>query len=131
TLNLNISFLHDVEQTDLDLSSKIWKFIDGKDSPIGAGQQAIVHAQLATNSMSALGGLDWIDISDDIGTGHVLGCKLLHVPRIPRTIFDGRPLSDFLNQIPAPAANRLERVVVDLATGNHRNDFIQQRSQLA
>ena len=36
TFNLHITFLHDVEQSNLNLSCQIGQFINGKDGTIGA-----------------------------------------------------------------------------------------------
>ena len=47
SLNLHIAFLHDVEQSHLDLSRQIGEFVDREDAAIGAGQQAVVNRQFA------------------------------------------------------------------------------------
>ena len=49
-LNLNVAFLHDVEQTDLDFSGQVGKFIHRENSAIGARQQAIVDGELVAQS---------------------------------------------------------------------------------
>ena len=36
TFNLNVAFLHDVEQSDLDFTGEVGKFVDGKNTAIGA-----------------------------------------------------------------------------------------------
>ena len=36
--DLHVAFLHDVEQSHLDLSREIWQLVDGKDATIGTGQ---------------------------------------------------------------------------------------------
>ena len=46
-LNLNVAFLHDVEQADLNFSREIGQFVDREDAAIGAGQQAVMNCQLA------------------------------------------------------------------------------------
>ena len=45
-LNLNVTFLHDVEEAHLNLPRKVGEFVDGEDAAIGAGQQAVVHGDL-------------------------------------------------------------------------------------
>src|SRR5688572_1762508 len=42
-LNLNVTFLHDVEKSNLNLSGQVWKLIDGKNAAVGAGKQSIVN----------------------------------------------------------------------------------------
>src|SRR3954463_7842041 len=66
TFDLNIALLHDVEQANLNFSRKVWQLIDGEDSAIRAGQQSVVHGQLAAQLMSATSRLDGIDIADEI-----------------------------------------------------------------
>ena len=44
-LNLDVAFLHDVEEADLNLAGEIGQFVDGEDAAIGAGQQAVVDGQ--------------------------------------------------------------------------------------
>src|SRR5205807_553923 len=46
TLNLNITFLHDVEKADLNFAGEVGKFIDSKDAAVCAGQQSVVNGQL-------------------------------------------------------------------------------------
>jgi len=38
--DLDVTFLHDVEKTDLNLGGQVRKFIHGEDSPVSSGQQA-------------------------------------------------------------------------------------------
>src|SRR5215467_3450018 len=52
-LNLNVSFLHDVEQSDLDFSGKIREFIYGKDPSIRTRKKSVVDTELATYRMTA------------------------------------------------------------------------------
>src|SRR5271165_5946447 len=78
-LNLYVSLLHDVEQTHLDFSCQIGKFVDREYSAIGAGKQAIVDGQFAAELVPTLGGLDGIDVSNQIGDGDVGRRQLLHI----------------------------------------------------
>ncbi len=73
TLNLNIAFLHDVEEADLNFAGEVGKFIDGKDAAIGARKKAVVDGEFVGEVGSAAGGADGIDIADDVGHGYV-GC---------------------------------------------------------
>jgi len=38
-LNLNVAFLHDVEEADLNFSGEVGELIDGKDAAIGAREE--------------------------------------------------------------------------------------------
>src|SRR5712664_660788 len=71
--NLNVAFLHDVEEADLNFAGEVGKFIDGKDAAIGAREQAVVNGEFVGEVASAASGADGIDIADDIGHGYV-GC---------------------------------------------------------
>ena len=46
-LNLNVALLHDVEQANLNLARQIGQFVDGEDSAVGPGQQAVMNGQFA------------------------------------------------------------------------------------
>src|SRR6267143_1116759 len=82
--NLNVAFLHDVEEADLNFSGEVGKFVDGENAAIGAGQQ---------------------------GNGCVVAL-----------------IGDFLA---ASAADRAQRVVVDLAAGDDRDFDVQQLHKTA
>jgi hypothetical protein len=45
--DLHVAFLHDVEQSDLNLARQIGQLIDSENPAIGARQQPIMHRQLA------------------------------------------------------------------------------------
>ena len=78
-LNLNVAFLHDVEQSDLDLSRQIGQLVDREDAAIGARQQAVVDGEFAAQFVATLGGLDGIDVADQVGDGDVGRGQLLDV----------------------------------------------------
>src|SRR5262249_17777584 len=64
-LNLNVAFLHDVEQADLDFSGEIREFVDGEDTAIGAWKQAVVNGQLVGKVAAAASGADGVHVADD------------------------------------------------------------------
>ena len=45
-LNLDVAFLQDVEQADLDLAGEIGQLVDREDAAVRARQQPVVHRQL-------------------------------------------------------------------------------------
>ena len=45
-LNLDVPFLQDVEQADLDLAGQVGQLVDGEDAAVRARQQAIVHREV-------------------------------------------------------------------------------------
>ena len=77
TLNLHVAFLHDVEESDLNLAGEIGQFVDREDAAIRARQQTVMNRQLVAQQVSALGGLDRIDVADDVGDRHVGRRELL------------------------------------------------------
>ncbi len=47
SLNLHVAFLHDVEESDLNLAREIRQLVNCKNSTIGARQQPIMHGEFA------------------------------------------------------------------------------------
>src|ERR1051326_9434809 len=56
--DLNIAFLHDVEQPYLDFAREIGQLVNGEDAAIRARNQAIVDGQFVCNVLTAAGSLD-------------------------------------------------------------------------
>ena len=90
-----------------------------------------MHGQLVRKQVPAAGRLDRVHVPDDVGDGHVGRGQFFHVALVPREPGDGRTVSLFFQQEPPVFGDGLERVVVDLATGEHGNFFVQQRHQRA
>src|SRR6266852_2455388 len=78
-LNLDVAFLHDVEQADLNLSREVGEFVDSKDAAVGAGQQSIVDGEFAGEFVSAARGFNGIDVADQIGDCHIGRGQLFYV----------------------------------------------------
>ena len=114
-LDLDVAFLQDVEQADLDLAGEVGQLVDREDAAIGARQQAEVHRQLAAELQAALGGLDRIDVADHVGDGHVRRRELLDVARLARQPAIGISSPSALTRCLAERRQRRDRVVVDLA----------------
>src|ERR1700737_1947174 len=70
-LNLNVAFLHDVEEADLNFSGEVGQLIDGKDAAIGAREKAVMDGEFVGEVAAAAGGADGIDVADDVGHGDV------------------------------------------------------------
>src|SRR5215831_10165775 len=130
-LNLNVPFLHDIEQTDLNFSGKIRQLIDGEDTAVRTWEQAVVDAQLAADRMSPFCRLDRIDISDNVGNGYVRCSEFFDIAFVPTPILDRRSVALFLNEIATSPAYRTERIVVNLTTGNNGQRFIQEVGKTA
>ncbi len=125
--DLHIAFLHDVEQSDLDFSGKVGQFVDGKDATVGAGQKAVVNHQLASEFVAAARRLDRVDVSDQIGDGHVRSCELLHIALVALHPGNRSAIAFARQQVFAAAAERRVGIVADLAAGNVGRLLIEQR----
>src|ERR1019366_1493932 len=130
-LNLHIAFLHDVEQTNLDLAREIRQLVDGEDAAIGARQQSVVDRVLATQFVAALGRLDGVDVADQVGDGDVGGRQLFHVTIGRRQVRNGRVIRVVGQQFAAAPANRRVRIVVDFAAAQVRHMRIKQAGKRA
>src|SRR5262245_31071253 len=83
-LNLNITFLHDVEQTDLNLACKIREFVDRKDAAVCARQQPVMNRKLVRKQVSAARSFYRIQVADKIGDRDVRCRKLFNVAQLAR-----------------------------------------------
>ena len=57
-LNLDVAFLKDVEQADLDLAGEVGQLVDAEDAAVGARQQPVVNRQLVGQLQPAARRLD-------------------------------------------------------------------------
>ena len=71
TLNLDITFLHDVEEAYLNFTSEIRKFVHGENAAIRARQEAVMNRQLVGEVTSAARRLDGVQIADDVRDGDI------------------------------------------------------------
>src|SRR5205814_563855 len=124
-LNLDVAFLHDVEEADLNFSGEVGKFVDGENAAIGARQQAIVNREFVREIASASRGANGVDVADDVSDGNVRCGEFFDKALVARHPCDGRVVSFSGNLLAAGATNRLERIVIDFAASDHRNLRIQ------
>src|SRR5205823_4332349 len=66
-LNLHVALLHDVEGDDLNFAGEVGQLVDGEDAAVGARQEAVVDGQLVREEVAAAGGLDRVNVADDVG----------------------------------------------------------------
>jgi hypothetical protein len=130
-LNLDIAFLHDVEEADLDLAGEVGQLVDGEYATVRTRQQAVVDGQLVRQDVTAARGLDRVDIADDVGDRDVRRGQLLDEARIAADPRDGRVIAVLLDQQAAMLGNGAKRVVVDLAAGQDRDFVVEQVHELA
>ena len=104
-LQLHVPFLHDVEQSDLDLRAQVGQLVDREDAAIGAGQQPEVHRQLVGEQVPAAGGLDRVHVADDVGDGDVRCRELLDEALVALEPRDRRAVA----QLRDPSRARISR----------------------
>ncbi len=84
---------------------------------------------LAGKIFSAAGGLDGIEIANQVCHCDVGSCQLLHVALVARQVRDGGSVSPFRNQVAAPFAQRHVGIIANLATCYIGHSVVQQRGQ--
>ena len=78
-LNLDVAFLHDVEEGDLDFAGEVGELVDGEDAAVGAGEEAVVHGELGAELLAGARGFDGVDVADEVGYGDVGGGEFFDV----------------------------------------------------
>jgi hypothetical protein len=127
--DLDVAFLHDVEQAHLDLGREVRQLVDREDAAVGARQQAVVDRQLVGQQVAAARRLDRVHVADDVGDGDVRRGELLDVTLAAVHPADRRGVAALVHDVPAVLRNGSERVVVHLAPGQHRHLVVQQLDQ--
>ena len=98
TFDLHVAFLHDVEQSNLNLPGEIGQFVDGEDAAVGARDEAVVNGELVGNVLAAAGGFDRVDIADHVGDGDVGRRQFFDVAVVSREPRDGGFVAHFGDQ---------------------------------
>src|SRR6266404_597309 len=130
-LNLDVAFLHDVEEADLNFSGEIGELVDGKDAAIGAGEKAVVDGQFVGKIASTARGADGIDVADDVGHGDIGRGEFFDETIFARHPGDGGVVAFGGNFFAAGAADGLERVVVDFAAGDDGHFGVEEIDEAA
>src|SRR5437867_6360352 len=90
-----------------------------------------MHAEFAADGVSAFGGLDGIDIANDVRDRHIGRREFLNIPLFPAAISDGRAVAHLFDQVAALTANGREWIIVDLTSGDDRDGIVQKLDQTA
>src|SRR5437879_5242978 len=130
-LNLNVAFLHDVEEADLNFSGQVGQFVDGEDAAVGAREKAIVDREFVRQVAAAASRADGIDVADNVGHGHVGRGELFDKAILSRHPGDGRIVAFGGDFFATRAADGLERIVVDFAARYDRHFRIEQVDEAA
>ena len=128
--DLDVAFLEDVEQADLDALGEVGQLVYGEDAAVGPRHEAVVQRELV-GEVAALGHLDRVDLADEISHGGVRGGELLAVTVAAVDPGDRGVLARLRHQVPGHAGDGPVGIVVDLRTGHDRQPFVQKAHERA
>ena len=111
--HLDVALLQHVEETDLDALGEVGQLVDGEDAAVRARDEAVVEGELV-GQVAALGHLDRVDLTDQVGDGRVRGGELLAVATGPVDPLDRGVLTVLGHLLPPVARHRCVGIVVDL-----------------
>ena len=125
-LNLNVAFLQNVEQADLDFPGEVGQLVDGENPAVRPRKQAVMHRQLVGEMQPRVSGLDRIDVAEHVGNRHVGRRELFDVALLARQPHDRHPIAFRRHARAARRAQRREWVVVNLAAWDDGDPFVEQ-----
>ncbi len=126
TTDLNIFFLHDIKEADLDSGLKVRKFVDSEDSSIRAGNDPEVNRPLVRVVEPLRRGLNRVDVADEVGNRDVRGREFFPVSGIAVEPLDLDVVPVLLDEIHAALAHWLEGVVIDFASLDDGNELVEK-----
>jgi len=129
SLNLHVTFLHDVEEPDLNFAREIGQLVNRKNSAIRTRQQAVMYGELARQFVPTTRRLDGIDVADQVGDGDIGRGQFLDVAVLGSQPGNRRGVSFFRHEFAAAPADRGIRIIVDLAARDVRHLRIKQVRQ--
>ncbi len=127
--DLDVALLQHVEQADLDLGRQVGQLVDAEDAPVGAGDQAEVHRQLA-GEIAALGVLDHVDLADQVGDGDIRRGEFFMIAVGAADPGDRRLVAQLGHLVARVARDRGIRMVVDLGALDDRHGLVEQLDKL-
>src|SRR5208283_1045187 len=89
TADLDVPLLHHVEHRHLNALGEVGQFVDRDDAAVRARDQS-VGDRLRVPEAAALGDLDRVDVTDQVGDAGVRGGQLLGVPLAAVLPLDGQ-----------------------------------------
>ena len=126
--DLDVALLEHVEQADLDALGEVGQLVDGEDAAVGAGHQPVVERELV-GEVPALGDLDGIDLTDEVGDRGVGGGELLAEAVVAVDPVDGGVVAELGDEVTGVLRHRVVGVVVDLRPGHDRHPLVEQAGQ--
>jgi len=128
-LNLDVAFLHDVKERDLDFAGEVGELVDGEDAAVGAGEQAEVHGEFRRQILRAAGGFDGIEVADEVGYGDVGSGELFDIAVGAGDVGDGGRVAAFGDEFAAALAYRVVGVVADFTAGDVGETLVEQAGE--
>ena len=128
--DLDVALLEDVEQGDLDAFGQVGELVDRDDAPVGPRDHPVVDRELV-GQVPALGHPDRVDVPDQVGHARVRRRELLRVPVLATDPADRRRVPVLGDEGAAGGADRVVRMVVDLAPGDRGRLLVQELDDLA
>ena len=128
-LNLDVAFLHDVEEGDLNFAGEVGDFVDGEDAAVGAGKQAVVHGELGAELVAGAGGLDGVDVADEVGDGDVGGGELFDVALAGGHPGDGGVVAEGGDEVAGEFGEGRVGVVAELGAGDVGAVGVEERGE--
>ena len=127
--DLDVALLQHVEQRHLDPLGQVGQLVEAEHAAVGPRHQAVVHG-LRVAEGAALGDLDRVDVTDQVADRRCRGWPASRCSGrrgAARRSAGRHPSSS--DERTAADADRLVRVVVDLAAGDLRAPLVEQLSQ--
>src|SRR5437588_11409448 len=90
-----------------------------------------MNRQFVAEQVPAFGGLDGIDVADNVCDGDVRSLQLFDKARIAINPGNGCGILVQLDRLPSVSADRMKRIVVDIRTGNDGNLLVEKICELA
>src|SRR5688500_16276168 len=127
TFDLDVAFLHDVEEADLNFPGEVGKLIQREDAAVRARKHSVVNRELVGEHVSTTCGSNGIDVADDVGDRYV-GCRqLLDESAVAIDPGDRGRFAAFVENVSGVLRDWRERIVVHFAAGDDWNHVVEKR----
>ena len=130
TANLDVAFLEDVEQRNLDALDQVRKFVHREDAAVGPRDQTEVDG-LGVSKAATFGNLHRIDVAYQISNRRIRRRELLAVPLAAMTPGDGEVLAKLASQTTTTSTHRRRWFIVDLTALDVGHPLVEQPDERA
>jgi hypothetical protein len=128
---LNVAFLQDVEQGDLDAGLQVRQFVDHEDATVAAGNQTKVNDFFIGITEPKVGCFDRVEVTDQVRNGNVWCGEFLGVAFAAVQPSDAGIVTVLGEEFDRAAAQRCKWIVLQFRTIHNWNPFVQQSHHLA